>query len=394
MGKTIAITPSWYWPVGVPRVLGVPPFHVHEMLVERFARHRPDDEAVVAADGRFTARELFQRVEEAAAALAARAPRGEAVALTAGRTTEGVVLLFAALRAGVPVVVVDPESDGPVPGQVALALADEAGAQRASAFGVPVVRLADLAGPGEGTLPPSAAGMSDPVVGIASNGGVVWHSHQSLLAGAFSLGAFLGVASGRPWLSTFTAGSWEGVYGITVPLLAQTTLALAEPGEPSLQAATREGVGTIFTTLESAVSATRDAKRDVKSIRGLLGSLVLPTPGLFDPDERRRVSRQFECPALTVFGATETGPIFAAHPSWYLDESIGIPITNAHVVPVDPRSRRPLQTLWELVESAMVTVWSPALTVEPPEDRIVDGRFVTGVNASSDANGMIYLLPD
>ena len=42
----------------------------------------------------------------------------------------------------------------------------------------------------------------------------------------------------------------------------------------------------------------------------------------------------------------------------------------------------------------MVTVWSPALTVEPPEDRIVDGRFVTGVNASSDANGMIYLLPD
>jgi hypothetical protein len=73
-------------------------------------------------------------------------------------------------------------------------------------------------------------------------------------------------------------------------------------------------------------------------------------------------------------------------------------MTNAHVVPVDPRSGVPVATLWELVESAMVTVWSPQLTVGydagAHSERFRDGRFVTGTIASSDGNGMIYLLPD
>ena len=46
----------------------------------------------------------------------------------------------------------------------------------------------------------------------------------------------------------------------------------------------------------------------------------------------------------------------------------------------------------------MVTVFSPQLCVGYEDgaypERFRDGRFVTGVIASSDANGMIYLLPD
>ncbi len=46
----------------------------------------------------------------------------------------------------------------------------------------------------------------------------------------------------------------------------------------------------------------------------------------------------------------------------------------------------------------MVTIWSPSLFVGyeagDRNERLVDGRLVTGVVASSDANGMIYLLPD
>ena len=130
----------------------------------------------------------------------------------------------------------------------------------------------------------------------------------------------------------------------------------------------------------------------------MLDAFLLSTSGLFDPGQRQRVGRSFESPALTVFGLPETGAIFASHQSWYLDESVGIPISNAHVVPADPRNGTPIQALWEMVESAEVTVRGPALMcgyegAEHPE-RFVDGRFRTGVVASSDANGMIYILPD
>lgn len=99
-----------------------------------------------------------------------------------------------------------------------------------------------------------------------------------------------------------------------------------------------------------------------------------------------------------MFGLAETGAIFVSHPQWYLDEAVGIPMTNAHVVPSDPRNGEPIQALWELVESAEVTVKGPALMCgyegQDCEDRFIDGRFRTGVIASSDANGMIYILPD
>ena len=99
-----------------------------------------------------------------------------------------------------------------------------------------------------------------------------------------------------------------------------------------------------------------------------------------------------------MFGLAETGTIFASHPQWYLDESVGIPMTNAHVVPSDPRNGAPIQALWELVESAEVTVKGPMLMCGyeggDNESHFVGGRFRTGVIASSDANGMIYILPD
>ncbi|MCZ7629139.1 MAG: hypothetical protein M5U19_08785 [Microthrixaceae bacterium] len=61
------------------------------------------------------------------------------------------------------------------------------------------------------------------------------------------------------------------------------------------------------------------------------------------PGERRRVGKLFGSPALTFFGLPETGPIFASHLSWYIDESIGIPISNAFVVPVDVGGLRGLR---------------------------------------------------
>lgn len=397
MPKTIAITPSWYWPSGVTRVVGVPPFRIGEQLVDRWARHRPDDLALIDAERRLTGRELAHQVEVAAAALGALAGEGR-VLLAAGPSVEGAVLFLALVAAGIPTVLVAPGQPIPAAASVGIAAGDAQGQRSLSSSGLPVLRLDEVLGLSERADRPFLPGLADRLVAVASGDDLAWHSHRSLLGGAVSLQTFLEVGPQRPWLTTVPISTWEGIYGLTVPLAAGASVVLAPPGDSALDAIVREGVGRSFWELGSALAATRDAKRQVKSIRGVQDYLVLAAPRSFDPDDRRRVGKLFGSPALTTFGLPETGPIFASHPSWYLDESIGIPLTNAFVVPVDPRSGNPVPTLWELVESAMVAVWCPGLLEgyeqDPRPERFRDGRYLTGIMASSDANGMVYLLPD
>lgn len=408
MPKTIAITPSWYWPHGVARVAGVPPFHLHEYVVERWARHHPDEAALVDATTRVTGRELAALVARVATDLAGRVEPGEVIALSAGPTVEGAVLLLGALAAGAPAVLLDPAEARALPVSTRVGLGDAAGAAALAACGIDAARLGDLAANPDAPATLCRVDRTDPAVGLRAGDAIAWHSHRSILAGAVSLATFFGASDAgpgadtspsRPWLTTRPLSTWEGVHGITTPLAAGAPVVFAEPGESALDAIAREGVGTAWFDLDAAFEATRDAKKQVKHLRGLLERLVLSTPGPFSPDQRQRVGRLFECPALTVWGRPETGPVFASHPSWYLDESIGIPVSNAHVVPVDPRSQLPIATLWELVESAMVTVWSPSLFWGYEHEGRAQAwdrerAFPTTTIASSDANGMIYLLPD
>lgn len=392
MPKTIAITPSWYWPANITRVAGVPPYTLQEHLVGRWARHRPDDVALMDDQMRITGRELVDAVASAATGLRARSGEGR-VLFCSGPSVEGAVLLLALVSAGIPTIAVPP--DNPTAATANLAVGDATGAAALAATGLPVVRLADVSVAPE-VVP--APGLSDPVLAFPSGTDLAWHSNRSILGAALSMGTFLGLDTTRPWLSTLPLSSWDGAHALMVGLDAGTAMALAAPGEAALDTIIREGAGVSWWTLDSALAATRDAKKQVKNIRGVQEAIMLSTPKLFDPDERRRVGKLFGSPALSFFGLPETGPIFASHLSWYIDESIGIPISNAFVVPVDPRSGNPVPTLWELVESAMVTVWCPGMLEgyegdEHPE-RFRDGRFVTGIIASSDANGMVYLLPD
>lgn len=347
MSKTIAITPSWYWPAGVPRVVGVPPFAVHELAVERWARRAPGELALVDASTRLTRGDLANEVSTRAAA---RAGRGD-VTIPASSSADAAVDLLAALAAGSRVHAHDATD--------------------------------------------ASAGSATAALAVAGRSGPVWFSQRALLAGALGLGSFYGLRPEGAWVTTLPLSSWQGVQGLLAPLLAGLTVVVAEPGEPALDAIRREGASWLFAGLDAAFEWTRDAKREVKALRGLLGSALLVVDGPFDAEARRRVGRMLECPALTLFGTPEAGPIFASHPSWYLDEAVGIPLTNVHVVPSDPRTGTPISTLWELVESAMVTVSGPSVA-EPGDGglvRLPDGRLMTGVIASSDPNGMVYLLP-
>jgi hypothetical protein len=367
VAKTIAITPSWYWPSGVPRVIGTPPFRVDELTLGRWARRTPEAVALIGRGGstRWTWRELSEEVHSRLPAIREQA----VVDLASAPGEEAVIQLLAGLAAGVPV----------------------------RAGGVGAVPLADAGAGGAAGADEYAGALTRPAVAVAGTGGTVWHSHRSLVAGGLAFAAFLGIqpAGEATFVTALPLSSWQGIYGAVVPLLAGLAVAVTDPGAAALESARRESAAWLYSDLADATAWTHEAKREVKALRGSLGAAVLSVGGPFDSEQRRRVGRTLGCPALTFFGLPETGPIFASHASWYIDESVGIPVTNAHVVPADPRTGSPLPTLWELVESAMVTVAGPSLcaSTDWPLRWLADGRLATGVVASSDPNGMIYLVP-
>jgi len=389
MPKTIATTPSWYWPPGIPRVSGIPPFSLYELCVGRAARDCPDAPALISGNLRLTAKQFREEVDHWAAAIAASAGSQQRAVLVASPGASGAFLLFGALAAGLHVYVVAPGGDPAV---------------AASRFGTSLVLDPNLPidrnsfAPGQHRCP-SLESLRAPAVAIDSPSGLVNHSNRSLLAAAISLITFLGATPARPWLATLPLSRWEGLASVIVPLYLGATLVLPPSGadpETIVQTIARERVGFAFDDLETAAHWTREAKQASKDARRVLEGFLLAVGGTFDPTERRRVSKSFESAALTVWGLPETGPVLASHQSWYVDDSIGIPITNAHVVPSEPRTGEPIQTPWELVESAEISVWSPALMAgyeggDHPA-RWAGGRFRTGMIASSDANGMVYLL--
>ena len=63
MPKTIAITPSWYWPAGISRVVGVPPYSIYDLCVVRNERHTPQAPAIIDAQGTPPHRIAVQRLD-------------------------------------------------------------------------------------------------------------------------------------------------------------------------------------------------------------------------------------------------------------------------------------------------------------------------------------------
>jgi len=387
MPKTIAITPSWYWPAGIPRVSGIPPFSIYELCVLRNERDHPAGVAIISGSTSLTFAELRHEVDIRARALALAADESRRAILPGELTLENVLQLLGGLAGRVVLRIAPPGADD---------------AALVAAFGTPVVAGPEVmrGASGEQPLPPAGLQANTiPAVAIDGQDTVVNHSNRSLLAAAISMATFLDASRGRPWLATLPLSRWDGLMSALIPLYLGSPLVIPpQRSSPDdlLGLISQHQAGYMTGGLEDLSIATREAKRAAKDARRVLAAALLAVDGPFDPDQRRRVSKGLECAALTFWGLPETGPVFASHSSWYMDESVGIPMTNAHVVPSDPRSGQPIQALWELVESAEVTVFAPSLMCgyegAGSSGRYLGNRFRTGMIASSDANGMIYLL--
>lgn len=396
MPKTIAITPSWYWPESVERVTGIPPYSLAELCLARHARNNPERIAIIDESGQVSYSQFQQQVTDMSMALLDKGV--ELASMDDSLSRENLITLMAVLSSSIRTHICNKDMNEPVN------LVGEDLRGKTKSEKEPVEEA--------GGLRQSMQNVSedaDKHVDIRLNECAViipkadkWveHSNRSLMASVISFLTFLQPDLDRAWLAAIPTSRWEGLLSILCPLYAGSTVILSnqEDNQSWLGAITDHQPGYALLDFDVAATATREAKKEVKRSREILNAILLSTNGLFDPGDRQRIGKSFRCPALTLFGTPETATIFAAHPLWYLDESVGIPVTNAHVVPSDPRSGTPIQTLWELVESAEVTIEGPSLCCgyegEGNELELVNSRFRTKIIASSDANGMVYILPD
>lgn len=432
MAKTIAINPSWYWPDDIPRLLGVPPMRAERLLIERWARRRADDVALVDATAGggevLTYAQLQERVRAVAAALGARTPAGARVALCDARGSAGVIALLGALAAGTrPVALAGtgglqealdlqdgaplalaigcagaPAGDLPVPGLALSELvAEPATSDAESLRAAPEGQLE--AAPGTPTI---AGDVHAPALDLPSGEGLfAAHSHYSLVSGALSLSAFLAAEGPQSWLAAIDLSRWEGIYSVFAALYSGGSAVICDPqqlGDQAAAAIAEHHVAYALLPFAALGDLARGRPRRLAdAIKRNLSALLLSVEEPFAAGERRKARKTLDIPILTVYGLPECGPILASHPSWYVDESVGIPLTNVEVQPANPRTGEPLDTNWELLDYATMVVRTPLVmsAYEGPAaserslaERLEDGWFRTWTNASFDANGMMYLV--
>jgi len=134
----------------------------------------------------------------------------------------------------------------------------------------------------------------------------------------------------------------------------------------------------------------------VQAFRESLQGLFVSVIGPFTAAGRRRLKGLLNKPALLTYGSTESGAVLSSHPTWYLDNAVGMPITNVDVWPLNPATGNPLEVPWETIEYAEIGCKSPMTVAEyqSPEEReryVRDGWSRSWIVATMDPNGLFYL---
>lgn len=382
MPKTVSIAPSWYWPAGVPRFCGIPPFGIDKLILQRAARERPEVALLSARKTSFTGKDLARSVAGLARRIGEASADDARLILTGAPSVPLVQFALGGIAASKPLEIVGGE------GPAVLEVASRDTTERLDESSIEEVWRA-----GGEPLQSVAHSVGQPVLGW---GGLeAYHSHSTLMAAAISLSLFYPEFKGAPIVVALSPTSWAWPATVLMSLYRLSHTLIGDPEDPL--SSLGEGECVVVGDLEALGRVAREAKREVKAARGRVVAVIATIDGPFDPSSRKRLEKLLDCPVLTLLGSHDAGPVIGAHPSWYLAESAGIPVTNADVIPVDPRSREPIKTLWELVEYARITVHSPMVAAyRKAGDRFVHnlGNLADlGLLGSSDPNGMIYVMP-
>ncbi|MBI2964339.1 MAG: AMP-binding protein [Deltaproteobacteria bacterium] len=378
MGKGALGQLAAYWPEDTARYAHVPLKRVGEITLHAFAGSAPDRAALVTDGGPVSYGEVSARAKKLAASLRARLAKGSRVAVAVAEPADLAAALFACFETEMLAYV--------SAGAIAAETVELFGADLVIGAGERAVPVAALLGE-EGDPRSERPDYKKPLIAFAKpdRGGEVVHTHKTLAATAIDVGSFFMIDADTQvlllepptdWLSLATLlGAWQRGAAVWV-------------GWGEHAAAPPERVDYVVATWPTAVARFLDAPPRIPRLRVGAGALV-GVEGPFSLSARRRLARRVGAPVLTVLGRNDLGPIIASHPTWFLDDAVGIPLPNVDTRPLNPATGEPLNIGWDAVESAELGIKSAHA---PAGGTLVADNWIrTGLVAEIDPTGLYFL---
>jgi acyl-coenzyme A synthetase/AMP-(fatty) acid ligase len=264
-----------------------------------------------------------------------------------------------------------------------------------------VILIQELEGKGAGISPPRGKqDLQGPAVALISErGSIIYHSHKSLLAGAVSWSSFVPLKAEDVMLALSPLHTWEGLYSLFPVLFrgGSCFLGSLDDSERIAHSVREHHPGySILPRTEAAKLYGSVYSPVVQAFRDNIQGLFVSVMGPFTAAGRRRLRNLLNKPALLTYGSTECGAALSSHPTWYLDDAVGIPLTNVDVWPLNPDNGIPLEVPWEAIEFGEVGMKSPmnAANYQDPEEKernVHDGWTRSRLVATMDPNGLFYI---
>jgi acyl-CoA synthetase (AMP-forming)/AMP-acid ligase II len=353
MGKGALGLLSAYWPEMTARHAHVPLERAPQFTIHRSAKSDPDRAALVTPGRSVSFAELSGLVRAAAAGIAQRVPDGGRVAIVVDDPLSQAACMFGAWECDRLVFA----ATGPVPAGPLADFAPDLVVAPAGFDGPPDVPVVD----------PEALLATEPVTFGKANlrapvlvlpkpdrTGEVAHNHKTLVATAVAFSSFFMFEPGAEVVLLEPPTGW---LGLAVMLAAWHRATMIRVAWTPDWAGHPDRVDYLAGSFEAADARYAGGTPALRDVRAGVGA-ILGIDGPFSPARRRRLARRLGTPVLTVFGRDDLGPAIGSHPTWYLDDAIGIPLPNVDTRPLDPAGSGELTIGWDAVEDAEIGVKS------------------------------------
>ncbi len=353
MGKGALGLLSAYWPEMTARHAHIPLERAPQYTVHRSAKSDPDRPALITPNRSVTFAELSDLVRRAGAAIAERTEENGRVAILVDDPVSQAAFAFGAWEADRLAFL----HSGPAPVGPLTDFAPDLVVARELAHappGVPVDTAYTLLRTEPVTF--GKANLRSPILVLpnADATGEVAHNHKTLVGTAVAFGSFFQFEPGAEVVLLEPPTGWLGLAVLLGAWARATTIRVAWTAGWAGHPERVDYVAGSFAAAEARYAGATPALRDVRAGVGA----ILGIEGPFSPAKRRRLARRLGTPVLTLYGRNDLGPAIGSHPTWYLDDAVGIPLPNVDTRPLDPSDGAELTIGWDAVEEAEIGVKS------------------------------------
>jgi hypothetical protein len=397
MPKTIATTPSWYWPEGLKRAIGIPPFCINRLIQAKWSEKSSSDLAITDGTRTFY-RDEFLKILTLINSTDILKQSDDGITGVVLRPDAESFMLFLSSIASHNNVQVIKNSDtlnylSNLDAVLVSSFAEHNGTLDPNKLGYRVLSEKDLyaISQANSSIVEHDLSKRDPrsiKIYVDGKFGLARHSHKSVLSQSISFIKFFEPVNDSPWLIRGGIFPWLMINAAIGCLLYGVPILIGKSAEDAIVLCEKYQVSTVVSDLNVEQDDPLKRSKGDNRIRMILG-----TGSSVQTDVRRNIANNSKAEVLNVFGCGETGPMLGSHPSWYLQEATGIPFPNMNLIPIDPYTADPIDTLWEFLDEAGILAWSPSVA-DPVGEQYIGNKLITGYHATADPNGMLYILDD